>query len=179
MPDSRRPDIPRCLRNKKNLFKSKILERITTQLYDIEHILNDIDSKKQYSKRSLQKTDFIAPRTPIEQKLTEIWTQSLHISEIGIYDNFFDLGGHSLLGTVVMSQVQSVFHVRLPLLSIFESPTVAELTLLIEQELIKMLTPEKLPEVLNELNKLSDDEAKELLISESIQLTRNGNRILS
>jgi len=73
-----------------------------------------------------------APRTPIEELLTEIWEQVLRIPHIGIFDNFFTLGGHSLLATQVVSRIRQVFQVELPLRSMFEAPTVAALAERIE-----------------------------------------------
>lgn len=68
---------------------------------------------------------FVAPRTPVEEMLAVIWAHLLGIEQVGINNNFFELGGHSLLATQVISQVQKVFQVELPLRYLFESPTVA------------------------------------------------------
>ena len=70
---------------------------------------------------------FQPPRNEVEAKLAEIWASILKLDRVGIYDNFMELGGHSVLGTQIISRVRDVFHVELPLRSIFESPTVAEL----------------------------------------------------
>ncbi|MBD2771979.1 amino acid adenylation domain-containing protein [Iningainema tapete] len=70
---------------------------------------------------------YVEPRTPVEELLARIWSQILGIEQVGIYDNFFDLGGHSLLVTQLIIKVQQTFQVELPLLSLFEMPTVAEL----------------------------------------------------
>jgi acyl carrier protein len=70
---------------------------------------------------------FVAPRTPTEQALAEIWAQILKMEQVGVHDNFFALGGHSLMATQVVSRVRNTFQVSLPLRSLFENPTVAEL----------------------------------------------------
>lgn len=68
-----------------------------------------------------------APRSPIEQKLANIWADLLAIKNIGIYDNFFHLGGHSLLATQLTSRIRDTFGVELPLQSIFETPQIAQI----------------------------------------------------
>jgi amino acid adenylation domain-containing protein len=76
---------------------------------------------------------FVAPRTPIEEMLARIWAEVLGIEQIGIHDNFFTLGGHSLLATKLMFQVSQTFQVDLPLRCLFETPTVAGLSVAIAQ----------------------------------------------
>ena len=71
-------------------------------------------------------THYVAPRTPIEQQLSAIWSEVLGIDAIGIHDNFFALGGHSLLATRVNARISSAFQVDLPLRKLFEAPTIAE-----------------------------------------------------
>jgi acyl carrier protein len=68
-----------------------------------------------------------APRHPFEEVLVGIWSEVLQKSPIGIEDNFFELGGHSLLATQLVSRVRSAFSIELPLRTLFEHPTVAEL----------------------------------------------------
>jgi amino acid adenylation domain-containing protein len=70
---------------------------------------------------------FVAPRTPAEETLAAIWTQTLGVEQIGIHDDFFDVGGHSLLSIQVMSRVSDAFQVELPLRIMFETPTIAGL----------------------------------------------------
>src|SRR6185369_16171771 len=60
-------------------------------------------------------TDFIAPRTPVEEVLAGIWSKVLGIEPIGIHDDFFEMGGHSLLATQVISRIRESFDVELPL----------------------------------------------------------------
>lgn len=72
-------------------------------------------------------TAFVAPRTPIEQRLAEIWALVLNVKQIGTNDNFFDLRGHSLLATRLLSLVRETFEVEIPLRSLFNEPTIAAL----------------------------------------------------
>jgi acyl-CoA synthetase (AMP-forming)/AMP-acid ligase II/acyl carrier protein len=70
---------------------------------------------------------YVAPRTPIEAGIAEIWQSVLKLDRVGIHDNFFDLGGHSLLATRVVSRVRQEFHVDLRLMDFFKMPTIAGL----------------------------------------------------
>ncbi|WP_369414619.1 condensation domain-containing protein, partial [Corallococcus soli] len=74
----------------------------------------------------------VAPRTPTEELLAQVWAQVLGVARVGAEDNFFDLGGHSLLATQAMSRVRSAFGVELPLRALFEASTVAKLALRVE-----------------------------------------------
>ncbi|HZI73802.1 MAG TPA: condensation domain-containing protein, partial [Gemmatimonadales bacterium] len=77
----------------------------------------------------------MAPRTEIEQTLAGMWAELLRLERVGIHDNFFDLGGHSMLATLVMSRVQQAFQVEIEVRNLFEEPTVAELGKRIESAL--------------------------------------------
>jgi hypothetical protein len=68
--------------------------------------------------------EYIAPRTAAEEVLADLWMEVLGVRQVGITDNFFSLGGHSLLATQLLSRVQKIFHVDLPLRNLFEKPTV-------------------------------------------------------
>ena len=67
------------------------------------------------------------PRTPTEEKLSAIWAEVLKLNRVGIHQTFFSLGGHSLLAVQVVSRIRDAFHIELPLVALFESPTVAAL----------------------------------------------------
>jgi acyl-CoA synthetase (AMP-forming)/AMP-acid ligase II/acyl carrier protein len=75
---------------------------------------------------------FVAPRTPIEVVVAGIWADVLGVKCVGIHDNFFELGGHSLLVTQVIPRLRDVFQIALPLSSVFDVPTVADLAEYIE-----------------------------------------------
>jgi amino acid adenylation domain-containing protein len=76
--------------------------------------------------------DFIAPRSQVEKALAEIWCDVLRVNRAGIHDNFFDLGGQSLLATQVITRVSGQLSVEIPLATLFEMPTIADLAKLIE-----------------------------------------------
>ncbi|HYO59265.1 non-ribosomal peptide synthetase [Archangium sp.] len=70
---------------------------------------------------------YVAPRNPNEELLAGIWAKLLGVEKVGIHDNFFDLGGHSLLSVAIISHIRAVFDVELAISAIFEQPTVAQL----------------------------------------------------
>jgi amino acid adenylation domain-containing protein len=71
--------------------------------------------------------EYVAPRNSVEELLVNIWIQLLGVEQIGVHDNFFQLGGHSLNATQVISRVRRAFEVEIPLSSLLETPTVAAL----------------------------------------------------
>ncbi|HVQ40428.1 MAG TPA: non-ribosomal peptide synthetase, partial [Pyrinomonadaceae bacterium] len=94
---------------------------------------------------------YVAPSNPIEEVVAQIWSQVLRRERVGIHDNFFDAGGHSLLITRVNARLFEEFSVELPLRQLFEYPTVAELACLIDERL------------LTEVEALSEEEVQTLL----------------
>jgi amino acid adenylation domain-containing protein len=86
----------------------------------------------------------LAPRTPVEEVMAAVWSDVLRREGVGIQDNFFELGGHSLLATQVLSRVRDAFNVELPLRSIFENPTIANLSREVEAARVAQ-TPPRIP----------------------------------
>lgn len=82
----------------------------------------------QSFERPQLETDYIAPRNPVEQKLADLFASLLGVSEVGIEDSFFDLGGHSLIAVRLFAQVKRQFDVEFPLSVLFEAPSVAALS---------------------------------------------------
>jgi acyl transferase domain-containing protein/SAM-dependent methyltransferase/acyl carrier protein len=78
-------------------------------------------------------TAFVAPRTETEREVAEIWAAQLGLLSVGIHDRFFDLGGHSLLAVQVASEIRDRFQIEMPVLKLFQAPTIAELAPLVDQ----------------------------------------------
>ena len=103
-----------------------------------------IDAKWQVDRRALPVPEqeklekgkaIVAPRTALEEDLALIWAHVLHREQVSVYDNFFDLGGHSLNATQVISRVRQTLNMSIPLLSLFEHPTLAGFAQVVEQKL--------------------------------------------
>ena len=67
---------------------------------------------------------YVAPRTPIEEVLAAMWAELLGVEQVGVHDNFFDLGGHSLMAMRLIAAIRETFGISLPLKLFFETPTV-------------------------------------------------------
>ena len=75
----------------------------------------------------------VAPRDHTERMLAGIWSQLLGVEKIGVHDNFFDLGGHSLIGIQLLALVEQQFHRPFSLKALFQAPTIAEFALLVQE----------------------------------------------
>jgi acyl carrier protein len=111
-----------------------------------------------YSRPELD-TDFVPPKSQVEMELAEIWCEALSLDQVGIHDNFFDLGGHSLAVNRVVSRVIKAFQLELPVKALFESPTVAKMAKIITLNQARTASPQVLEHMLSEIEALSDDEA--------------------
>ena len=103
--------------------------------------------------RSTLGSHFVAPRNVTEENLAKIWATVLKLEKVGVNDNFFDLGGDSIMTIQVMIQISRSFQIVLPPVALFESPTVAELADRVEKSLFA------------EIETMSDEEAELLLAS--------------
>ncbi|NEP14919.1 MAG: amino acid adenylation domain-containing protein, partial [Symploca sp. SIO2C1] len=86
-------------------------------------------------------TEFVAPETPTEKALAEIWAEVLGIKQVGRHDKFFELGGHSLIATQVVSRIRQAFGMEFPLSKLFESSTVESLSKYIDTSIWAAQTP--------------------------------------
>jgi surfactin family lipopeptide synthetase A len=84
---------------------------------------------------------YVAPRTPLEEKLCQIWKDVLEQERVGIDDDFFALGGHSLRAMTVMTKIRKAFQVDLPLREIFANPTIRQLSSYLKRTESSALAP--------------------------------------
>ncbi|HIK04822.1 MAG TPA: amino acid adenylation domain-containing protein [Trichormus sp. M33_DOE_039] len=94
----------------------------------------------------------IAPRDSLELQLTQIWSEVLGVDWVGIHDNFFEIGGHSLLAVRLMAQIQQKLRKQLPLASLFQNPTVEALANLLRQSTDASLWSSLVPIQTNGIN---------------------------
>jgi len=104
--------------------------------------------------------EFVPPGSPIEEKLVSIWKEVLLIDTVGVHDNFFALGGHSLMATQAIARIRSAFDFELPLRKLFEAPTISALANVIYENQAGKTEEDELAALLAELEGLSDDEAR-------------------
>ncbi|MEI9849778.1 MAG: amino acid adenylation domain-containing protein [Sphingomonas sp.] len=104
-----------------------------------------------------------APRTPLEQALVMIWGDILNVEHVGIDDNFFEIGGHSLLAARLISRVRDWLKADVPLQALFRAPTPALFAARVLSDAANPAVVEKAAELILSLSTMSDDEARNLL----------------
>ncbi len=105
---------------------------------------------KLYARPKLEQA-YVAPRTDVEKKLTELWEQTLHIDKVGIHDSFFELGGDSVLAAQILSLVRKTYGISISPQEAFKAFTIEQLAQRLEAE------------IMNQIMSMSDEEAERLL----------------
>ncbi|MBE9125476.1 MULTISPECIES: AMP-binding protein [unclassified Coleofasciculus] len=107
--------------------------------------------------------NYTPPRTPKEETLAKIWSEVLGIEPVGIHDNFFQLGGDSILATQIINRVRDALQVELSFLIFFQQPTIASMAERIVPTQTETVESDELGEILAEIELLSDEEAQRIL----------------
>jgi acyl carrier protein len=107
--------------------------------------------------------NYQAPRTPLEEAIVAAFSEVLGINSIGITDNFFDLGGHSILATRVVARLRQALDFEVPIKSLFLAPTAASLAELLAIEGEDRQREALVDEIVDEISLLSDDELAQLI----------------
>jgi len=156
-------------------MEADVLEAVSEQLPSIE-IPTTVVSLEQLPKTTTGEIDqrrlplpgqtggaprvTVAPRTPTQKLLAQIWCEVIGLDEVGIHDDFFDLGGHSILVTQIVSRIRKIFDIDIGLQPIFESATIAQLSVRLERILTE------------QIESLAEEEALRLT-SESALISKN------
>jgi amino acid adenylation domain-containing protein len=115
------------------------------------------------SRRPNLQTPYVPPQNETQQQIADLWQKLLGIEKIGIHDNFLDFGGHSLLGTQLITRLRDTFQVDIPLRTFFEDPTVAHLAIVIVQKMAELVDDALLLQDIEDIEQLTDDEAQTFL----------------
>ncbi|HSF42274.1 MAG TPA: amino acid adenylation domain-containing protein [Thermoanaerobaculia bacterium] len=83
--------------------------------------------------------EYVPPASEVEEALAAIWAEALGVPRVGVQDNFFELGGHSLLATQVVARIREHLQVDLPLIALFQMPTVEQLAMAVEEAILDKL----------------------------------------
>ncbi|HEY2840983.1 MAG TPA: AMP-binding protein [Pirellulales bacterium] len=118
---------------------------------------------------AVETAEYVAPRTETERLLAETWSEVLGLERCGVFDNFFDLGGHSLMATQLVSRLAPRFGVEVPLGELFDRPTIAALAEIIDSRRAAQQTADADAEreLLDRLDNMSDAEARAMLGEDS------------
>ncbi len=108
---------------------------------------------------------YSAPRNSVDEVLANIWQQVLNVERIGIHENFFDQGGHSLLAMQVASRVREDLGIDLPIAAIFSTPTISSLADCLLQNPAHRAVLERTADLILSTAHLSDDELEALVAS--------------
>jgi amino acid adenylation domain-containing protein len=109
-----------------------------------------IDRQALPEPEQVQAKAYVGPRNAVEETVAGIWAEVLHRDRVSIDDNFFDLGGHSLMATQVISRIRRALKIELPLRALFEAPTVASIAERIGTAGAKTVTPPPITRVSRE-----------------------------
>ena len=109
--------------------------------------------------------ELVRPKNALETLLAGIWTDALALTDVGVDDNFFDLGGHSLSATQIISHVNEIIPLQVTLRSLFENPTIGSFAEELEARASGVnLDIAELAEILVHVGQLSDDEVNACLL---------------
>ena len=136
-------------------MKSKLFNRIATELSDSEKLSRAIEAQKPVRQR--HKHGYVPPQTELQQSLASLWAEFLKVDCVGLDDNFFELGGHSLLAMQIGFQVREKFTVEFSLEAFLMTPVLRAQSEQIERMLLGRASDRELEELLEEMEEEETD----------------------
>lgn len=147
---------------------SSLYDQIATGLGDIDQIQKEMAAQR--APQAPNASGFVAPRTPTEKKLAAIWAEFLGLAQVGVNDDFFALGGHSIMATQILARGSAEFQAEIPIEVIFSGDfTIAALAQVIEDYQIQHADPDEIAALMQELDGLSDEEVRALLAEAGLE----------
>jgi acyl-coenzyme A synthetase/AMP-(fatty) acid ligase len=147
VPASMAPSMYKMVREIPRTYSGKADRRALT------HIVNDAEP--------------LAPRTPVEHAIARLWQELLGLEEIGVDDNFFTIGGHSLVAMRLLSRIKDTFQLDLALAEFVESPTISGQALAVTAGLLAQLEDGERSAMINEILTMSEDKVETALATET------------
>ncbi|MCA1615200.1 MAG: phosphopantetheine-binding protein [Acidobacteria bacterium] len=128
--------------------------------------IDKLQTRQQKHPRPNLAVPYVAPRSETEQRLAELWQDALGVSEVGAHDNFFDMGGDSLLATLLVGRIGEAFDADLSLRTMFDAPTPAEMAGALVRQQARQVDAQALTDILGSIKNLSAEEVQALLDAE-------------
>jgi acyl transferase domain-containing protein/acyl carrier protein len=150
-------NVPRIIVTPRDLQSALKLSRAGQGARLLEAV-STLQARRQKHARPNLSVAYVPPRSEVERKVARIWQDALGVEEAGIHDNFFDMGGDSLIATLLVGRLGEAFQVDLPLRALFEAPTVAEMTNAIVQKQAAQVDEGVMQELLAQIKNLSQNE---------------------
>ena len=159
--------------NLRNSLKTKLPAYMVPSILEVIDAL-PVTANGKINRRALPEpasqtqTDetFVAPSTPIEEMIASAWREVLNLERIGAHDNFFDVGGHSLLAAKVVSLVRNQMNVDLSIVDLFQAPTIAALAELLAPRVAEKSARDEFDRLMREIAEMTEAEAQCLLDAE-------------
>lgn len=118
-----------------------IFNEIANNFTTIEQVIQALNEIKRQRAPQIITTNYVPPLNQIEKGVAKIWAESLGLEQVGVNDNFFDIGGHSLLAVEIAAKLTKEFNVEIPVVDLFEKPTVSTLAALLSSVMSKQAAP--------------------------------------
>jgi acyl carrier protein len=148
----------------RRVLSLKGVARVETSTRDIHYLLQEsADTRNKQGSAEPEKTAtryprpslatlYVAPRTPLEESIAQIWQDVLGIDQIGVCDDFIELGGHSLLAIQLTSRIRQQFEIELSVATFYGNPTIEGIASQMVGAVVDELDEETLKRALEEIN---------------------------